>query len=310
MFEINGDADIQVIKDIKGRSAVIIDDFYKNPDELRELALSLEYTDDGTAVAGLPGSRAFFETPELKEKLYDTYLTLCTNSNIWDNPNYHYTGFPAEVFIENWDHLGFNINRLNDASLLNKPMGVVPHQDRWKDYVPGDESTRYHFGSVIYLNTPDECAGGTDLFSYKGSMSMPANEYPLWKQRLIIDWNLSPDLGYSLIDDEVGLTRSEHILRSAREKSRLAGDGTELQKQDDENWTKPAGTGWLACKTAEEKFKYLQEKIKGNDPYTVEFRAEMKYNRMFLYQGDVLHGINVDFGMFTDYHRLNQIFFM
>ena len=310
MFEPNEDAEIIVVKDIKGRSAVIVDNFYKNPDEIRELALSLEYTYAGRSVAALPGSRAFFETPELKEKLYDTFLTLCTNSNIWENPNYHFTGFPAEVFSENWDHLGFNINRLNDASLLDKPLGIIPHQDRWKDYVPGDESTRYHFGSVIYLNTPDECAGGTNLYSYKGSMRIPKTEYPLWRQRLIIDWNLSPDLGYSKIDDEVGLNHSEHILRCNREKRRIAGDETELEMLDDKDWTKPAKTGWLAIKTDEEKIKYLQEKIKGNDPYAVEFRAEMKYNRMFLYQADVLHGQNVDLGMFSNYNRINQIFFM
>jgi hypothetical protein len=60
----------------------------------------------------------------------------------------------------------------------------------------------------------------------------------------------------------------------------------------------------------EQQVKYLQEKVRGNNPYKVEFEAEMKYNRMVLYQSDVLHGMNADLGMFTDYHRLNQVFFL
>ena len=73
MFEPNEDAEIIVVKDIKGRSAVIVDNFYKNPDEARELALSLEYKDVPSAVAGFPGNRGFLETPEIKEKLYSIF---------------------------------------------------------------------------------------------------------------------------------------------------------------------------------------------------------------------------------------------
>jgi hypothetical protein len=34
------------------------------------------------------------------------------------------------------------------------------------------------------------------------------------------------------------------------------------------------------------------------------------YNRMVLYQADVLHSLNVDLGMFADYNRINQVFFL
>jgi hypothetical protein len=59
-----------------------------------------------------------------------------------------------------------------------------------------------------------------------------------------------------------------------------------------------------------EKFKHLKSKVDGGELYTVEFEAEMKYNRMFLYPADVLHMANVDLGMFRDYNRINQIMFM
>jgi len=66
----------------------------------------------------------------------------------------------------------------------------------------------------------------------------------------------------------------------------------------------------LKKETDIEKFKYLKSKVDGEELYTVEFEAEMKYNRMFLYPADVLHMANVDLGMFTDYNRINQILFM
>ena len=74
MFEINENLDINVIRNIKGRSAVIIDNFYKNPDEIRELALSQKASRDGDLTSGLPGKRCFVEIPEVKENLYDIYF--------------------------------------------------------------------------------------------------------------------------------------------------------------------------------------------------------------------------------------------
>jgi hypothetical protein len=56
------------------------------------------------------------------------------------------------------------------------------------------------------------------------------------------------------------------------------------------------------------EFEYVKEKL--DDSYIKEYTAEMKYNRMFLYQAEVLHGQEVDLGMFTEYDRINQIFFM
>ena len=75
MFELNGDASVVAFKDIKGRSAIIVDDFYKDPDEVRELALSLKYKDkdESALVGGFPGGRSFLDTLEVKEKLYNIY---------------------------------------------------------------------------------------------------------------------------------------------------------------------------------------------------------------------------------------------
>ena len=75
MFELDHDNhDTQITEDIKGRTAIIVDNFYKNPDEIRELALSLKYNDSSDLTSGFPGVRGFYETSEVKEKLYDLYF--------------------------------------------------------------------------------------------------------------------------------------------------------------------------------------------------------------------------------------------
>ena len=143
----------------------------------------------------------------------------------------------------------FNVT--NDTYLKKNPLGIIPHQDYWQD-----EKPTFQFGSVIYLNTPDECAGGTNLYSRNGEMSIP---------KRVQTWNATMESWMQELD----------------------GIETDI-----------------------EKFKYIKDKVNGNNPYTCEFEAEMKYNRMVLYQSDVLHSANLDLGMFTDYSRINQIFFL
>jgi|TARA_B100000470_G_C19666002_1_gene335366 hypothetical protein len=239
MFELDHDNhDKQITEDIKGRTAIIIDNFYKNPDEVRELALSLEDDDSSDLVNGFPGVRGFYETSEVKEKLYDLYFFLC---------NKHFPRFDEKEFKKNWSKAGFLVNVLNEETLMANPIGIIPHQDWW---MSEPEESSFQFGSVIYLNTPDECAGGTNLYSHNGEMSIPYDFEPEWAGEL---------------------ERIEHDI---------------------------------------DKVKYVKEKVGGGEPYKCEFEAEMKYNRMVLYQADVLHAQNVDLGMFHNYNRINQPLFM
>jgi hypothetical protein len=240
MFEPNTKMDIKVITDIKDRRAVIIDNFYKNPDEIRELALSLEHNDSLELTGGLPGARGIKDTLEVKEKLKDVYWHLCKN---------YFGLFNEEKFSENWDNQIFMVNVLNDDSLKESPLGIMPHQDYWES----EPGPGFQFAAVVYLNTPDECAGGTNLYSHFGNMSIPNDWQPQWVM--------------NKYDDETGFS-------------------------DDLD------------------FEYVKSRVDGNNPYTCEFEAKMVYNRMVLYQAEVLHGQNVDLGMFTDYNRINQVLFM
>jgi hypothetical protein len=246
MFELNENAFIKVYKHIQGRTAIIIDDFYKNPDEIRELALSLKYGVAPGLVSGFPGMRCSLQTLELKEKLYNLYLDLCRSCG----------PLREDDFERNWDNQGFMVNCTNDSFIKKSPLANVPHQDYWE----GDDEliSPYQFGSVIYLNTPDECAGGTTLYSWKGEMSIPLDRKPEWKQNMSETYDIIGPVVTSMSDDY--------------------------------------------------KFKLTKDKI--DKQYTVEFEANMVYNRMVLYQADVLHKANIDLGMFTDYNRINQVFFM
>ena len=246
MFEPNEDAKVKVIENIKGRTAIIVDDFYRDPDEVRELALSLKYGVAPGLVQGFPGMRCSLQTFELKEKLYNLYLDLCRSCG----------PLREDDFEKNWDVQGFMVNSTNDSLIKKSPLANIPHQDYWE----GDSKdvSTYQFGSVIYLNPPEECAGGTTLYSWNGEMSVSLDRKPEWEK------NMSET--YDII-------------------------GPVLMSMSDEY-----------------KFKLTKDRI--SKQYTVEFEADMVYNRMVLYQSDVLHKADIDLGMFTDYNRINQVFFL
>ena len=237
MFELNNDLDIKIAK-INEVTVVVVDNFYKNPDEVRELALSLGTTDNPNTTGGFPGIRAFYSTSEVREKLYDLYYDLCLDNNIWQRNRL----LSIPQWKDEWDKVGFLCNIANDSTILKSPLGIIPHQDRYEG-IP--EGPTCQFGSVIYLNTPEECAGGTNIYSWNGNVTIP--------------------------DSSVILQYYEE------------NDGD---------------------------FKTVKKSFDNSKKWKVEHEFEMVYNRMVLYEADILHGLNIDLGMFTDYDRINQILFM
>lgn len=238
MFEPNEKAKINKIK-VLDKSVIIIDNFYENPDEIRDLAIELQYGEDSALVGGFPGMRGSLGTPEVKDKLYQVFVDLCKKCG----------DLNEEDFEKNWNNLGFMVNITKDSYIRPNPMGIIPHQDFWENE-EGWEST-YQYGAVVYLNYNDESAGGTNLYSYEGKLSIPSDYKPNW---------LSGPIIRSLSDDLL--------------------------------------------------FEYIRDRVDSNDPYKLEFEAEMRYNRMFLYPAKVLHTANLNLGMFVDNYRINQVFFM
>lgn len=155
MFEVNKEVDITVVSDIgpESRTAVIIDNFYKNPDYIRETAYTLPLKNHPDLIAGLPGWRIFEEEFRVRKNLRPILENL-KNQPIW---KYEVN---QEHWDTNWNKTEFMCNVMN--SECRAPGGGVPHEDGFD----------INFGAVIYLNTPEECNGGTRLYSLDGRQSV------------------------------------------------------------------------------------------------------------------------------------------
>jgi hypothetical protein len=126
---------------------VIVDDFYAYPDLVRDITLSIPPTKSEKIMMSLPGYRIdvcydlsflgkFYDDLIIKEFLKGKDL----NSNV------------ENIFRS----ATFCVNLMHQKDLTAK----VPHVDSL-------DSLR--FASTIYLNTPEECQGGTAFYTYKGS---------------------------------------------------------------------------------------------------------------------------------------------
>ncbi len=162
MFELNKEFDITLVSDIgsEKRNALIVDNFYKNPDEVRQYCLDSPKKTSEThpgLISGLPGHRVFEDDPRVAEQLKDQF-SRWRDEPIWRSPRLT----NLKSWDDAWNRTGFMCNVMN-AETFDKGTGI-PHQD----------NIDITFGSVIYLNTPEECAGGTRLYSYKNCMSLYA----------------------------------------------------------------------------------------------------------------------------------------
>ena len=245
MFKTNDNLDVKVTT-IKGHQAVIIDNFYENPDEVRERALTEEYSDDEGLCSGFPGWRIFKRDNDIQTYLYNLFLELAIDNGIWDKKNL----LDIREFDKSWNSAGFMVNLLNDESLIKDPLAIVPHQDAYTG-VKEPGLPNFQFGANIYLNSPEECAGGTAIYSFNGDVSIP--------QRYVS--------GIPIPDNEENLTNAE-------------------------------------------RFKHVRYHTRNGPHWKVEHELEMVYNRMVMYEADLLHDQSVDLGMFTNYHRMNQVIFM
>jgi len=133
---------------------VIIDNFYKHPEKVRELALTIPASRAPTLLHALPGSRVeatyYFGhfgnfLLEIINKVYTEDTLLIDNKLIQDCLN----------------HATFLVNIQTSEEALSKVR--TPHLDNMAD-------ARYAIG--IYLNTPEECAGGTAFYKFKGKKTV------------------------------------------------------------------------------------------------------------------------------------------
>jgi hypothetical protein len=218
VFEINDNLELTVTTIGPAKSKiVIVDNFYKNPYDVRNLAISIPPTYNKRIINGLPGGRidAFYQLDHFAavydKIIRDVYLTVQEKINISD--------YGIHSIFKN---ATFCCNVLSSSEIVP----TNPHVDH---------RDKYRFASGIFLNTPDECHGGTSFYTYKGSQEGPEpNSVP--------------------------------------------------------------------------KTKYITDSI---DDWELIYLAEMKFNRMILYEQNILHTAYIKPGMFENgTYRLLQMFFI
>ena len=169
-WESTGDGEVTFIPDKVEKTYFIIDDFYKDPDKVREYTLkelkdkTNVYTDkkgdrpDDGRLAGAIGRRVWDESPEtMKEmefQMSPVFEQLC-KSKEW------HIDFDEKHHYEKWSSMRFVINVTNHEEVVRseRPWYTVCHVD----------GIYNKWASLVYLNTPEEYGEeeipGTGLYS-------------------------------------------------------------------------------------------------------------------------------------------------
>jgi len=145
---------------------VYIDNFYKNPDKVRNLALRCPPTNNPRICGGVPGTRV------------DMNMNLDHMHEVWKS-------IADNVY-------GLKMGEVNtfDQACLQVPFSVNVTQSKDRVRLPHID---YPFGSdgrgwagLIYLNKGKECQGGTGFYNYKGQQVNPAQE-GIWDEDFVSD---------------------------------------------------------------------------------------------------------------------------
>ena len=151
MFEINPNLNVK-IKFVDGKQIFEIKDFYLNPDGVRDYALkSKKYTreDNQDLLAYSIGRRVCEDDLRLSFFMKDVFEQLCNHSG-W------HIKFEKEHHEYRWSGMRFMVNVTNNQEIL----------DDGRDYIAHVDGPDNKWACVVYLNTPNECAGGTEFHSY------------------------------------------------------------------------------------------------------------------------------------------------
>jgi len=167
---------------------VYIDNFYKNPNLVRNLAIRCPGTTNERVCAGLPGVRV------------DMNMNLDGLLEVWGSVCQNVYGLTKEE------------NPTLQQALINVPFSVNVTQSNFRrrlphvDY-PIDAEGRGWAG-VIYLNKGKECQGGTGFYNYKGNQVNPFQD-GIWGNKQE-DWGDLPEEEH-YIEDSKGPWELVHL---------------------------------------------------------------------------------------------------
>ena len=217
VFALNSNFDVEIVTfGPQHTKAVIIDNFYKNPELVRNLALDIPPSYKKELIQGMPGGR--IDAVYDMSGLHKVFHNIIINDFTPEDQKSTVSHLGTELYFQ---QASFCVNVITASDL--RPAN--PHVDL-------REPNRY--AATVYLNTPEECRGGTSFYTYRGCQFGP------------------------------------------------------------EPGTVPR-TNFISDSEGDWEMIYL---------------AEMKFNRLVVYQQNILHSAYIRPGWFEDYYRINQMFFI
>ena len=163
MFELSDKIEVVAITDVgpEKRNCMLIDNFYKNPDEVRKLALKLPKREDINLVNHHSGTRSVYETDELKKNTERLFKELCYDDKFWGRK-------ADQSFIEkNMAVMPFLVDWINQETVAKQPLQLLPFQA----YYPENPSP-FQFTVEIFLNQNMTAQGGTDIWAFAGKTTV------------------------------------------------------------------------------------------------------------------------------------------
>ena len=163
MFELSESLEVIAITDVgpEKRNCMLIDNFYKNPDEVRKLALKLPKREDINLVNHHSGTRSVYETDELKKNTERLFKELCYDDKFWGRK-------ADQSFIEkNMSVMPFLVDWINQETVAKQPLQLLPFQA----YYPENPSP-FQFTVEIFLNQNMTAQGGTDIWAFAGKTTV------------------------------------------------------------------------------------------------------------------------------------------
>lgn len=133
---------------------IIVDNFYKNPELVRDLALTIPPSTDEILASNLPvGPDSGRIDSSYKLQHIGKYIERIFKEAVPET----YQHLPPNYFL----NIFFGAKFLCNVMTSNNLPPRVPHCD--------SAMSLADYAALIYLNTPEECAGGTGLYTFGGS---------------------------------------------------------------------------------------------------------------------------------------------
>mgnify|MGYP003122579281 CR=1 FL=1 len=275
---------------------ITIDNFFKNPQQVRDFVSKISYTKDIKILGLFHGLRSKIGLDN--QIFYDFFKSILKKEYNDDV----YIPFKKKRLYVNCIDMSWK-NFFKSQKSIDRPdgkdyLGCVPHTDCM--FRALEENMKKLFASTVWLNLPEECHGGTAFWNFK-----PLDTqfyYPHIHGRSEEIRNGAPDRIRQLFSLP---SYRDYVTKFIELKK------TEKYKKIMNDWDWPYSD--------EEFYKKIIKKYeKKENPFWTESNEKwellgftpMKFNRMVIYQGAAFHSQYIEEGNFIDYPRISiQNFF-